>query len=249
MLSKYFYPKKVNNLIRLGNKLDGGYIFNKKSLLKCKYCLSFGLGDNFTFESDLKKINPKIKIEVYDHTVDYKFWIKHFFYWLWKSIRFRKYLNFLNFVKYIYFFYIKENIHLKKKVGSSQNTLSKILERSKFDPLYTLLKIDIDGDEYKIINEIKNYNFFGLIIEFENLNKNFKKVEKFIYNNKNLELIHIHGNNFSSVIDHIPDSIELSFVNKNFVDVRKKNHKKYPIKNLDYPNDIMKKDIELIFKK
>tara|TARA_Y100000389_G_scaffold162487_1_gene165291 strand:- start:175 stop:924 length:750 start_codon:yes stop_codon:yes gene_type:complete len=249
VLSKYFYPKKVNNLIRLGNKLDGGYIFNKKSLLKCKYCLSFGLGDNFTFESDLKKINPKIKIEVYDHTVDYKFWIKHFFYWLWKSIRFRKYLNFLNFVKYIYFFYIKENIHLKKKVGSSQNTLSKILERSKFDPLYTLLKIDIDGDEYKIINEIKNYNFFGLIIEFENLNKNFKKVEKFIYNNKNLELIHIHGNNFSSVIDHIPDSIELSFVNKNFVDVRKKNHKKYPIKNLDYPNDIMKKDIELIFKK
>ena len=249
MLSKYFYPKKVNNLIRLGNKLDGGYIFNKKSLLKCKYCLTFGLGDNFTFESDLKKINPKIKIEVYDHTVDYKFWIKHFFYWLWKSIRFRKYLNFINFVKYIYFFYIKENIHLKKKVGSSQNTLSKILERSKFDPSYTLLKIDIDGDEYKIINEIKNYNFFGLIIEFENLNKNFKKVEKFICNNKNLELIHIHGNNFSTVIDHIPDSIELSFVNKNFVDVKKKNHKKYPIKNLDYPNNIMKKDIELIFKK
>jgi len=249
MLSKYFYPKKVNNLIRLGNKSDGGYIFNKKSLLKCKYCLTFGLGDNFTFENDLKKINPKIKIEVYDHTIDYKFWIKHFFYWLWKSIRFRKYLNFLNFVKYIYFFYIKENINLKKKVGSSQNTLSKILERSKFDPLYTLLKIDIDGDEYKIINEIKNYNFFGLIIEFENLNKNFKKVEKFICNNKNLELIHIHGNNFSSVIDHIPDSIELSFVNKNFVDVKKKNHKKYPIKNLDYPNNIMKKDIELIFKK
>jgi hypothetical protein len=249
MLSKYFYPKKVNNLIRLGNKLDGGYIFNKKSLLKCKYCLTFGLGDNFTFENDLKKINPKIKIKVYDHTVDYKFWIKHFFYWLWKSIRFRKYLNFLNFVKYIYFFYIKENIHLKKKVGSSQNTLSKILERSKFDPLYTLLKIDIEGDEYKIINEIKNYNFFGLIIEFENLNKNFKKVEKFIRNDKNLELIHIHGNNFSPVIDHIPDSIELSFVNKNFVDVKKKNHKEYPIKNLDYPNNIMKKDIELIFKK
>jgi len=249
MLSKHFYPKKVNNLIRLGNKLDGGYIFNKKSLLKCKYCLTFGLGDNFTFENDLKKINPKIKIEVYDHTVDYKFWIKHFFYWLWKSIRFRKYLNFLNFVKYIYFFHIKENIHLKKKVGSSQNTLSKILERSKFDPLYTLLKIDIDGDEYKIINEIKNYNFFGLIIEFENLNKNFKKVEKFIRNDKNLELIHIHGNNFSPVIDRIPDSIELSFVNKNFVDVKKKNHKEYPIKNLDYPNNIMKKDIELIFKK
>jgi len=45
MLTKYFYPKKIIRLIRIGNKLDGGYVFNKNLLLKCKYCLSFGLGD------------------------------------------------------------------------------------------------------------------------------------------------------------------------------------------------------------
>ena len=249
MLTKYFYPKKIIRLIRIGNKLDGGYVFNKNLLLKCKYCLSFGLGDNFTFESELKKINPKIKIEVLDHTIDYKFWIKHFFFWVWKSTRYRKYLKFLNFIKYINFFYIKENKHKKIKVGSDGNTLSNILKKSKIDPQKTLLKIDIDGDEYKIIDEIKNYNFLGLIIEFENFYKNLKKVEKFIQYNKNLVLIHIHGNNFAPIINNISDSIELSFANKKYIKEKKPNKRKYPIKNLDYPNNIMKKNIKIIFKK
>ena len=113
----------------------------------------------------------------------------------------------------------------------------------------TLLKIDIDGDEYKIIDEIKNYEFLGLIIEFEKLNKNIKKVENFIKKNKNLKLIHIHGNNFSPVINNMPDSVELSFVNKKLIHVVRKNETKYPMKNLDFPNNIMKSDIELIFKK
>ena len=65
MLNKIFYPKKVRDLIRIGNEFDGGYVFSKEVLKKCRNCLTFGLGDNFTFEIHLKKINPKIKIEVY----------------------------------------------------------------------------------------------------------------------------------------------------------------------------------------
>jgi hypothetical protein len=249
MLNKIFYPKRVNDLIRIGNKLDGGYVFSKTALSKCKYCLTFGLGDNFTFETHLKKINPKIKIEVLDHTITYNFWFKHICVWFWKSIRFRKYLKFLTFINYIYFFKIKKNKHRKIKVGSNGNTLSNILTKSKIDPQNTLLKIDIDGDEYKIIDKIKDYNFLGLIIEFEHFNKNFKKVERFIRDNKNLELIHIHGNNFSAIVNNIPDSLELSFINKKLINIKKTNKMEYPIKKLDFPNDIMKKDIELFFKK
>ena len=249
MLNKIFYPKKVRDLIRIGNEFDGGDVFSKKVLTKCRNCLTFGLGDNFTFEIHLKKINPKIKIEVLDHTVTYKFWVKHFFVWLWKSIRFRKYLKFLTFINYLYFFYIRKNKHRKIKAGSNGNSLPNILAKIKIDPKKTLLKIDIDGDEYKIIDKIRNYDFLGLIIEFEHFNKNVKKVEKFIRNNKNLELIHIHGNNFSPTTNDIPNSLELSFVNKKLIKIVKPNKRKYPIKKLDFPNDIMKKDVELFFKK
>ena len=47
----------------------------------------------------------------------------------------------------------------------------------------------------------------------------------------------------------MPDSVELSFVNKKLIHVVRKNETKYPMKNLDFPNNIMKSDIELIFKK
>lgn len=245
---KYFYPKKINDLIRIGDKSDGGYIFIKKLIFEAKSCLSFGLGDNFSFESNLKKINKKINIYVFDHTVDYKFWFKHFFYWLWKSIRYRKYLKFLNFIKYLFFFYYDKNKHLKFKVGTKKNSLSNIIDKLDIDPQKTLLKIDIDGDEYKIIDEIKKFQFLGLIIEFEKFNNNIKKIEKFIKQNSNLQLIHIHANNFAPLIKNIPDSIELSFANKKLFKSKNKNTKKYPIKNLDYPNNIMKKDIKLFFK-
>ena len=246
---KYFYPEKVNDLIRIGNNFDGGYIFKRNLIKKMKNCISFGLGDDFSFEIELKKINNKINIYTLDHSINYIFWIKHFFYWLWKSIRFRKYLKFLSFIKYILFFHIDNNVHLKIKVGEKNNNLKNIIKRLKINTNTTLLKIDIDGDEYKIIDEIKNYEFLGLIIEFEKLNKNIKKVENFIKKNKNLKLIHIHGNNFSPIINNLPDSVELSFVNKKLINVAGKNETKYPMKDLDFPNNIMKKDIELIFKK
>jgi len=245
---KYFYPKYPSDLIRIGDNSDGGYIFNKKIIFKIHSCLSFGLGDNFSFEKELKKINSKIKIHIFDHTVNYKFWIRHFFYWLWKSIRYRKYLKFLNFVNYNLFFNFNNNVHYKYRIGTKNHSLTKIINKLNLDPQNTLLKIDIDGDEYKIIDEIKKFSFLGLIIEFENSCINLKKIEKFIKDNKKLVLIHIHANNFSTVIEKIPNSIELSFINKKFIKKKKINKNNYPIKNLDYPNNIMKKDVKLFFK-
>tara|TARA_B100001123_G_C14807869_1_gene827119 strand:- start:270 stop:656 length:387 start_codon:yes stop_codon:yes gene_type:complete len=104
MLPKILKPKFIDDLIRLGDKSDGGYVISNKMLKNCKFCLTFGLGDNFSFESDLKKKNPNSKIFVYDHSVSILFWLKHFFFWLWHSVRFRNFnFRFLYFIKYIFF--------------------------------------------------------------------------------------------------------------------------------------------------
>ena len=76
-----------------------------------------------------------------------------------------------------------------------------------------------------------------------------KKIVNFIKNNKNLTVIHIHGNNFLPTIKNIPQALEISFLNSRFINKKLKNYKNYPIPNLDFPNNIMKKDIELFFKK
>ena len=108
MIDKILYPQYyTKDLLRLGSQSDGGYVLSNKIIKKADFLLSFGLGDNFKFESDLKKRNPRLKIYVYDHTI-------HFFYWFWKSIRFRKYLKFLTFIDYILFFLKLKKMYIIK---------------------------------------------------------------------------------------------------------------------------------------
>ena len=78
MLSSLFKPKFTKNLLRIGQKRDGGYIINEEILKKTKIILTFGLSDEFSFERDFKKKNKDIHIYGYDHTVDVFFLDKTF---------------------------------------------------------------------------------------------------------------------------------------------------------------------------
>ena len=59
VISKYFYPKTNCNLLRLGNKNDGGYVVEKNSIKNSEILLSFGLSDDWSFESDFSKLGKK----------------------------------------------------------------------------------------------------------------------------------------------------------------------------------------------
>jgi hypothetical protein len=50
-------------------------------------------------------------------------------------------------------------------------------------------------------------------------------------------------------IKNIPQALEITFINSKLINKRLKNYRNYPIPNLDFPNNIMKKDINLIFAK
>lgn len=64
-----------------------------------------------------------------------------------------------------------------------------------------LLKIDIEGSEYDLIDIIESYekNIIGFVIEFHDLDNNISILKNFINNLKDYKLIHIHGNNYSSI--------------------------------------------------
>ena len=64
VLSKFFYPKKNCNLLRLGNKNDGGYVVEKNSINNSETLLSFGLSDDWSFESDFSKLGKKKKLHL-----------------------------------------------------------------------------------------------------------------------------------------------------------------------------------------
>ena len=252
---KPIYIKK-NYLTRIGPKYDGGYVIDKRIINKINTIVTCGLNDDWEFEKHFLKINPEVKILAFDHTVNNKFWIKRFVkdvihLFFFKKLRWIKIIKIFSFFDYIIFFR-KNNKHYKIKIGNKfiknyQTSINKILKRKK----NVLLKIDIEGAEYKILNEIiKNSKKIQcLIIEFHNIQKKQKKISTFIKKLKELKLIHIHGNNYAGLNKYgNPEALELTLINiKNIEFIQKKNLNTYPIKGIDFPNVRRNNDIDLNF--
>ena len=257
MLPKIFKPYKSikKNLIRVGPNKDGGYIIDKRVIKQIKTIISCGLNDDWEFEKEFLKINPNCKILAYDHTVNKKFWKNRFkkdliSFFLLKKLSLKKILDIFKYIDYINFFK-KNNKHFMKKVVLKNNnkkeiSIKTILKNQK----NILLKIDIEGDEYKILNVV-NENFkriYLLIIEFHNIHRNMNKIKKFL-NNSKLKLIHIHGNNYAGKNKNKdPNVLEFTMLNsKKFKIINNRSSFKYPIYGLDYKNFKRQKDIDLKF--
>jgi hypothetical protein len=258
MLPNFLKPYHIDDqkLVRVGPKLDGGYVMDKKSILDNNIIITCGLNDDWEFEKFFLKINTKCIVEAYDHTIDKKFWIerfkkdiKHFF--LLKKIRLRKIIHIFRYLDYLRFFKNHNKHHILKigreNIYNKEITINEILKAHQ----NVLLKVDIEGDEYKIFNQIlDNSNKINtLIIEFHDIHKNIDKIEEFIIKSKDLKLIHIHANNFAgSNKDGDPNVIELTFINinKNGLNLIKTD-KSFPVKGLDYKNTHRKQDFLLKF--
>ena len=68
--------------------------------------------------------------------------------------------------------------------------------------------------------------------------------------NTNMSIIHIHGNNFDSPDDQgNPIHLEITFLKNELLDNDEKleSLKSLPLKDLDYPNNVMKDEIPIKF--
>ncbi len=258
----FLRPKQTDNLSRIGIKQDGGYIIEKSALDKVNHLIAFGMSDEFSFETNFLNYNKLNSLQIYDHTVNHKNYIFRILKVFRRLITFRrnvkqfnneisKYYNFLKFVnnKNVNFFPLKITKHALKRREINLDIIFSKLDQSINN---IGLKIDIEGDEYNIIDGIncnsEKINF--LIIEFHKIDKNkeifFNSVKKLL---EIFDIIHLHGNNHELLLpDGFPKVIEISFVNK-------KNNLSYvnfptsfPIEGLDYPNNPLLPDIKINFK-
>jgi hypothetical protein len=249
------YHVKLSNLIRIGPETDGGYVIDKRVINKTKILITCGLNDDWEFEKKFLQKNPDVKIIAFDHTVNRDFWIKRFkkdiiHFLLLKKLRISKILDIFKFINYCLFFTKNRQHHIKKIVYNDRNnkeiTIPKILKNYE----NVFLKVDIEGDEYKILNDIKKNSkkIIFLIIEFHNLQKNLSKIKKFL-KKLDLKIIHIHANNYGGVDKHNnPKVIELSLINTRKIKIKNIfSKRKYPIINLDYKNFKRRDDIKIEF--
>ena len=252
------YHTDLSNLIRLGRKSDGGYVIDKRVIRKTKVIITCGLDDEWSFEKQFQEYNNNCKILAFDHTVNNKFWADRFLkdfisLLLLRKIKLYQILDVFKFLQYLTFFKGKNKHYLKKIVSiktkqDNQITISEAIGDNKD----IVLKVDIEGDEYKVLKEInKNFDKLNLvIIEFHDLKKNLKKLKNFIKQTK-LRNIHINANNFEMVnINGIPQVIEMTLINpKKFKIQNYKTTRNYPIKGLDFKNYKRGRGIKITFSK
>ena len=257
----FLKPFKNTNLTRLGRNHDGGYIIDKTIVKNCNTLITFGLGPDWSFELDYIRNNKNVSIFMYDYTVSSYPYIKEVIKYSkrfltlranYKSVSDRiTYLkNYLDFfkIKNVSFFKEKITFPIKNKIDTDiDKVFSRIPKKEQ-----VVLKSDIEGSEYEIIDEIIKYSdrIEMLIFEFHWIDQN---EETFINSVKklqrNFDIIHIHGNNhFDKLPSGLPIIIEMTLINKkNNKDVKKEYVTHFPVKGLDKSNNPFKDDLVFSF--
>jgi len=217
MLPKEFKPDGLYELIRLGKNNDGGYLVCKNSIEVSDYLISFGISDDFSFEEDFKD-KKNIPIFAYDPTTTNIFFLKKILINILKIKLKSLFKSIYNFIKFKIFFNNKNNFFIKNKIGKGGSasficTSVKEVVKNTNNAAFIFFKIDIEGSEYRILDDIIEYRdrISGIAIEFHDVDCHLDKIVKFI-KNINLTLVHIHANNYSEYnYDNIPTALELSF--------------------------------------
>ena len=256
----FLIPYKVKKLIRFGRKFDGGYLVCSDAIQEIENLITLGVGDDISFEIDMEKNNSLKMVHMYDYTVNHFLFIKIIFKYLRRLLTFRtkidnftySIMNYINFIK----FNNKKNVFLykqrvvdevKDEIDINLNSIFEKIKSSK-----NLLKVDIEGSEYSIIEQINqsSLNIKMLIIEFH-----FIRSKKDLFTNSvkkllnNFDIIHLHANNYFKLEndDLFFEVLEITFVNKEINKYKSDFRYNFPLKDLDFECFPDRKKIEFSF--
>lgn len=249
-LPNFFSVKQARDLVRIGKKYDGGYLVSQSDIEKSEILIGLGINDDWSFEEDFLS-RKKVCIFAYDASVSKEYFIKKviksiiridnlkiFFHWLKVLLKYNR-------------FFSQSNVHhIQKFVGlntesSTYCTFLNVLNATESKNIF--LKIDIEGSEYRFLNDIisNEERITGMVIELHDVDIHLKEIEEFL-NQFSLNLVHAHANNFAPIRedDDLPLVLELTF--SKYSDVS--NDFKLPHK-LDMPNNKNYEDYKLIVNK
>lgn len=230
-LIDYLKPKNVNlSKKRLGPKKDGGYVIPELVLEKCSSLFNYGVENEMNYEIEFAETYNK-PVFMFDHTITP--------------------INPTT---------INQNLNYKHEgLGFTENCSDFINHSDEYGfKENVLLKIDIESNEYSYFENVNMDEIakrcIGIIIEAHYISdirwreRFFKMMDKI---NEHFILCHTHGNNFGSTFNYdgiyVMDVVELSFIRKDLVEQIINDTEKYPINNLDYPNNPSRHEINLDF--
>ncbi|MDR7372317.1 hypothetical protein [Flavobacterium aquidurense] len=182
---------------RFGSIKDGGYFVSPRNIIEADILFSGGISSNTEFEYDVFRFNKNISIVMVDPTVSQaKLLLKaimriSFF----KKEKLRYLINTLVFILMLRSgraWHVKKWLSLKNGIFDCMKEISNDFKTKKI-----LLKLDIEGSEYDLLDEILiNINLFDcMVFEFHDLDTKYLILQEFL--NKcsvNFDMIHLEVN-------------------------------------------------------
>jgi len=256
MLPVSWSPIGVKGLIRVGPNEDGGYVLPLPLLKSTDMLLGFGLSTDWRFEEEFRG-RSGCKVECYDHTINPAFWRRKVVTdsagflagpqrFTWSKFRYM-----LKYREYRRFFSRPEVIHHQLKVGYDGDgsvSLKTILARITTESVF--LKIDIEGWEYRIMEDLVNTpdNVLGFVMELHDIDLHRDRISAFIEKLGSFSVVHLHANNGGGTDPGgDPLVVEITFARSALVEVLPEPHRDYPIAGLDYANAPSMPDLPLRF--
>jgi hypothetical protein len=222
-------PKFLNDLIRIGARGDGGYVLNKASVRHSQYLLSFGINDEWSFESEFLTRRPQIKIFCFDHSVSKGVFRARMRNAIHDILSFKPIASGLSLKRARLLQMFSDLRHWAKihsqfsRFVSNQNVkfYSKGISNEKNDQFITFteafqlispakppensvfVKIDIEQSEYRVLPAIlaAQHYISGMVVEFHDLDILWGKFLEIMQQlTRYFEITHIHGNNYGGLI-------------------------------------------------
>lgn len=216
VLPTVLQPFQSNNLIRLGQDNDGGYIVENEDIEKSDSLIALGISDDWSFEEDFYTQKP-CPILAYDGSISSNRFLKSGLKTLRFPSRFQAALGLLRTWKRYNSFFVGNKNHYEAFVGqpSPQSvSIGDIFKTANsMNVNRPFMKIDIEASEYRILDQLIEMaqHTTGLAIEFHDCDLHIERILKFTQEYP-LKLVHTHCNNFSPVSEAgIPLSLELTF--------------------------------------
>ena len=254
---EFLAPFKMDGMTRIGIHGDGGYVLPVSIIEKCDALVSLGVSCDWSFDEHFTKLNPEVFVHGYDYSISGD---------LFKKSAIKGVLKFLLFLgsirelkerfnlyrRYINFFSGK-NIHYEERVFNRNFedfdvTIGQIFKR--IGPKNCFLKVDIEGGEYRIIDDILIHSpyILGMAFEFHDTDPyRMLFIESVHKIQEHYKIVHLHINNSTGIAsDGLPETLEITFVKNEFCS-SKEIKCELPIEGLDFKNDLKKIDYKLSF--
>ena len=221
----------MNNIplkfIRLGQHNDGGYVVPIAALESADVLMGYGIADDISFERNFSQHfnKPSFGFDCGVQNIETEDPRCHF---CSECIGTSDYL------------------YEGQKSSGKIVSFSQQLQRLNLINKKVFIKMDIEGAEFDVMDNILMHakNITGMVLEVHIPDKDpVKALELLISINKYFVLVHLHGNNCSNFYfktkhstHHVPNVLELTYINKNLVDSYEiSNNQKHP-KPIDQPN-------------